>query len=63
MKFLDGFKTILGAVGLAISVIAPQASDTVANVGPHAVGIAQGVFGLLAVLGVIHKAEKKTKEY
>lgn len=58
MKFLNGFKTILGAVGLVVSIAVPSLSSTVAEAAPHAVNIAQGAFGLLVLLGVIHKAEK-----
>lgn len=59
MKFLNGFKTILGLIGTVVTVVIPAISgDVVAAVGEQVLGIAQGVFGLLAALGVIHKVEK-----
>lgn len=59
MKFLDGFKTILGLVGMAVSVIVPKVTpDVITAIGDHTVAVAQGVFGLLTVLGIIHKREK-----
>lgn len=62
MKFLNGFKTILGLVGTVVTVLMPKVTpDLVAGVGDHAVAIAQGVFGLLTVLGIIHKVEKKVE--
>lgn len=61
MKFLDGWKTIIGLVGTVVTVLVPKLDPSlVAGIGEHATGIVQGVFGLLAVLGVIHKAEKKS---
>lgn len=62
LKFLNGFKTILGSIGLVVSVALPRLSDTVAQAAPHAISIAQGAFGLLALLGLIHKAEKKAAQ-
>lgn len=59
MKFLNGLKTIIGVVGTVITVLIPKVTpEIVTTVGDHTVAIAQGVFGLLTVLGIIHKAEK-----
>lgn len=59
MKFLDGFKTIIGLVGTVVTVVAPKISpEVVQTVGEQVIGIGQGVFGLLAILGVIHRREK-----
>lgn len=59
MNFLNGFKTIIGVLGTIVSVALPKvAPDVVTAIGNHAVDIAQGVFGLLTALGLIHKAEK-----
>lgn len=59
MNFLNGLKTVIGLFGTAITVIVPQVDPSVVSaVGDHAVGIAQGAFGLLTVLGLIHKREK-----
>lgn len=59
MKFLDGLKTIIGLAGSIVTIVAPKvAPDIVGQVGEHVIGISQGVFGLLTVLGLIHKAEK-----
>lgn len=57
MNFLNGWKTILGAVGLGLTVaVSPEkATEIVTN----ADSVLSGVFGLLTVLGVIHKAEKR----
>ena len=58
MQFLNGFKTILGAAGMVVTIAAPHFAPTFAEATPHAIGVAQGVFGLLGVLGLIHKVEK-----
>ena len=58
MKFLDGFKTIIGLVGTALAIVVPHVAPQVQESIPHVIGIAQGAFGLLTVLGVIHKVEK-----
>lgn len=59
MKFLDGFKTIVGLVGTAVTVLLPSvAPEVAASIGDQVVSISQGVFGLLAALGIIHKVEK-----
>lgn len=59
MKFLDGFKTILGTVVLVVGTAIPKIAPAVAAGAEHAIGIVQGVGGLLAVLGLIHKGEKR----
>lgn len=60
MKFLNGFKTVIGVIGSVVLVLAPRVSaDVVQAVGDQAYGVAQGIFGLLTVLGIIHKVEKK----
>lgn len=62
MKFLNGFKTIIGLVGTVVTVLVPKVTPDIVNaVGDHALAIGQGVFGLLTVLGIIHKAEKKAE--
>lgn len=61
MKFLNGFKTVLGAVGMVGAIAFPKLAPTIADAAPHAIGVAQGVFGLLLTLGIIHKAEKSNK--
>lgn len=59
MKFLNGFKTVIGLVGTVVTVVFPKmAPDVVATVGDGLYGVAQGVFVTLAALGVIHKVEK-----
>jgi len=61
MKFLNGFKTIIGLAGTVLGVILPKIdSAIITGVGDHVYGIAQGVFGLLLTLGLIHKAEKRS---
>lgn len=58
MKFLNGFKTVLGAAGMVLTIVAPKIVPVITDAAPHAINIAQGAFGLLAVLGLIHKSEK-----
>lgn len=58
MKFLDGFKTVIGLLGTTVAVVVPQIAPQVQEAMPHVIGVAQGAFGLLGVLGIIHKVEK-----
>jgi hypothetical protein len=59
MKFLNGFKTIVGVVGSVLTVLIPKLDPSIiSGVGDHLFAVAQGVFGLLTVLGIIHKVEK-----
>lgn len=59
MKFLNGFKTLIGALGLAVSVVLPNVAPGIVDTVGHSVfQVADGVFGALVALGVIHKAEK-----
>lgn len=59
MNFLNGFKTIIGVLGSVVAIVLPKvAPGVVQAVGDQVVGIAQGVFGLLTALGIIHKVEK-----
>lgn len=56
MKFLNGWKTILGVAGIVLPmVIAPEKAHDVIT---HADSIVVGAAGLLTILGVIHKTEK-----
>jgi len=59
MKFLNGFKTIIGLAGTVVSVLAPKFAPALNEAAPHAIAVAQGVFGLLLALGLIHKVEKR----
>lgn len=60
MNFLNGFKTLIGVVGSVVLILAPRLGvDVVQAVGEQVYGVAQGIFGLLGVLGLIHKVEKK----
>ena len=59
MKFLNGFKTILGALGLVLTVAAPKVAPELIGTTINQVhDIALGVFGLLTTLGIVHKVEK-----
>lgn len=58
MKFLNGFKTVLGIVITVVATVAPTIAPTIIAVGDHVQGIAQGVGGVLVALGLIHKREK-----
>lgn len=62
MKFLNGFKTVLGAAGMVASIVAPKVVPALTDAAPHAINVAQGVFGLLLALGIIHKAEKSSSK-
>jgi hypothetical protein len=61
MEFLNGLKTVIGAVGLVVSVAVPQFAPEVNAAGENIFLIGQGAFGLLLGLGLIHKGEKKLK--
>lgn len=58
MKFLNGFKSILGAAGMVLTFVAPKVIPVFTDAAPHALNVAQGAFGLLLALGIIHKSEK-----
>jgi hypothetical protein len=59
MKFLDGFKTVLGALGTVALILFPKLNPTmIGEVSEHLYGIVQGAFALLTLFGVIHKIEK-----
>lgn len=64
MKFLNGFKTIIGVLGaVATPLIAVGGdvgkivSDGVAAL-PHVYQTVEGAFLTLAALGIVHKVEK-----
>jgi hypothetical protein len=62
MKFLSGFKTVIGFIATAVSVIVPAVKpEMVSGIGDHIVGIVQGASALLLALGIIHKKEKAAK--
>lgn len=64
MRFLNGFKTVVGVVGsVATLLIAGEGrvgeiGRTAVEVASHLESVALGVFGALAALGIIHKGEK-----
>lgn len=61
MKFLNGFKTLIGVLGTVATVLLPKiAPGVVQAVGDAAVNVATGIFGLLGALGIIHKVEKSS---
>jgi hypothetical protein len=61
MKFLNGWKTIIGVIGTVATVLVPKLDPAIIPaIGDHAVGLIQGAFGLLTALGIIHKVEKAT---
>jgi hypothetical protein len=57
MNFLNGWKTILGAVGLGLTIVVSPEKAT--EIVTNADSLLTGAFGLLTVLGVIHKTEKR----
>lgn len=65
MKFLNGWKTILGIVGTVTTLgIANggrvgEIAGTVQQVAGHLDSVALGVFGALTAIGVIHRTEKR----
>lgn len=59
MKFLDGFKTIIGLIGTVVAVAVPHLAPQIQDAAPNVIAVAQGVFGTLLAFGVIHKAEKR----
>ena len=66
MKFLNGWKTVLGLVGTVGTIIISSGgkvgaiASTVVQVFGHVDSVVAGVFGALTVVGIIHKVEKKT---
>lgn len=58
MRFLNGFKTVVGALGLAVVALNDVVHVLPANWRPYIVGAS----AVLTALGVIHKAEKKRDE-
>jgi len=73
MKFLNGWKTILGAAGsIAVIVggalgknvgVIPGVIQTLSDIGEHINAVILGGAAVLGTLGVIHKVEKsKTPE-
>lgn len=59
MKFLNGWKTILGVAGTAATLVFPHVDPGVlGGVLDNANNVVTGAFGLLTLLGVIHKVEK-----
>lgn len=62
MKFLDGFKTIIGSVGLLVTVVAPKLDPAIVGaVGQNTVNIATNVFAIITAIGLVHKAVKAAK--
>jgi len=60
MKFLNGWKTVLGVAGVLGSLILPKVSPGVLGGAlDNANNIVLGAFGLLTTLGIIHKVEKR----
>lgn len=59
MKFLNGWKTILGVAGTLGAIVFPHVDPGVLGGAlDNANNVVTGAFGLLTVLGIIHKAEK-----
>ncbi len=61
MKFLNGLKTVIGVAGTVATLVMPKIVPVITDAAPHAINIAQGAFGLLMVLGIIHKKEKSNQ--
>lgn len=67
MKFLNGWKTILGAVGILATPLIATGGDLgavagkVVEAGQHLDAVIMGGAGVLTVLGVLHKIDKRRK--
>jgi hypothetical protein len=65
VKFLNGWKTILGIVGTVVTVGVGAGGDVgaiaskVGEFAGNADAVVTGAFGMLTVLGVAHKLEKR----
>mgnify|MGYP001160660381 CR=1 FL=1 len=65
MKFLNGFKTVIGIIGAVATPLVALGGDVgrIATDGiaalPHVYSTVEGAFLTLATLGIIHKAEKR----
>ena len=64
MKFLNGWKTILGVLGTVGTVLVASGgkigaiAGTAITIGGHLDSVLLGAFGILTALGIVHKAEK-----
>lgn len=62
MKFLNGWKTALGVVGTLVTLVYPRVDPTVLGGALNdANNVVVGAFGLLTLLGVVHKVEKRSR--
>lgn len=60
MKFLNGWKTFLGVAGTVLTVVLPKVDPAILGGALNdANNVVVGAFGLLTLLGVIHKVEKR----
>lgn len=59
MKFLNGWKTVLGIAGSVITIVLPKVDPAVLGGALNdANNVVTGAFGLLTLLGIVHKVEK-----
>ena len=67
MKFLNGWKTILGIAGTVVTIGVGAGGDVgmvagkIGEFAGNADAVVSGAFGMLAVLGLIHKGEKRSR--
>lgn len=72
MKFLNGYKTVLGigltlasvilpAIGKDASIL-PAIGQTLSDIGDHAATLVTGIGAALTLLGLKHKAEKRADQ-
>lgn len=67
MKFLNGFKTIIGVLGAVATPLIAVGGDVgkIAQDGisalPHIYSTVEGAFLALTAIGIIHKVEKASK--
>lgn len=67
MKFLNGFKTIIGVIGAIATPLVAVGGDIgkIAQDGisalPHVYTTVEGAFLALTAIGIIHKVEKAQK--
>lgn len=58
MKFLDGWKTVIGAGGLLIGTFVPKLAPTIGQLMEPALTLGTNVAGVVATIGIIHKIIK-----
>lgn len=58
MKFLDGWKTAIGAGGLILTTIVPKWAPAIGDAVPVLVDLGANISGAVALIGILHKIIK-----